>query len=455
LCVLLMVLAPGPVFGQAASPDSVDARPSSPRSLYLADIQLSGATRTPMTTVFRYLPLRPGQAIDQTALVEGVDALRAEGLFKTVSFYTRPGAERGQLILVLEVEEQTLDFRWAAGNTNLDGWYLVPAMLAYDNAFGKGGIFDLQWRIGFRHGGVLLRYGQPRAGDGRNYWGARLSAISTNRPYFSAGVEYRHQVRTTGLATVFGRRFTEHGLGEIGLNFEGVNVSNHSVAYTNSQDGTITADQEIPEEDLPPEIRAAVGQETRAILHLDWQHDTRAAERRAGSPISGIWGRLKGRYVFQENQHSHAGLQADLRAFKNAPGGVLAARLRGALVGEPAAFYDRLYLGGMYTVRGFPTNALSPPGGDTWLWSGSLEFRSCILGDAKGTKLAGVLFVDAGASGSSDADDPYTGVAVGTGYGLRLRVWWLDWIGLDVGFPVTERPLDMRFQVTASIGWSF
>ncbi|MDX2473206.1 MAG: hypothetical protein QNL91_05810, partial [Candidatus Krumholzibacteria bacterium] len=73
----------------------------------------------------------------------------------------------------------------------------------------------------------------------------------------------------------------------------------------------------------------------------------------------------------------------------------------------------------------------------------------------KGTKLAGVFFVDAGASGSSGVADPYTGAAVGTGYGLRLRVWWLDWIGLDVGFPVTDRPLDQRFQVTASIGWSF
>ncbi len=46
-------------------------------------------------------------------------------------------------------------------------------------------------------------------------------------------------------------------------------------------------------------------------------------------------------------------------------------------------------------------------------------------------------------------------MSVGAGYGVRWRVWWLDWIGVDVGFPVTKRPLDQRFQVTASIGWSF
>jgi hemolysin activation/secretion protein len=133
---------------------------------------------------------------------------------------------------------------------------------------------------------------------------------------------------------------------------------------------------------------------------------------------------------------------------------VLALRVRGAVVSEKAAFYDRLYLGGMYTVRGFPTNSLSAPGGDTWLWSSSLEYRTRILGDSKGTKLAGLFFVDAGASGEFDRD-VFGGVSAGAGYGLRLRVWWLDWIGLDVGFPLTDRPIDQRFQVTASIGWSF
>jgi len=450
----LLVLGAGSALGQTAITEGKAAHLSSPRALRLAEIELSGATRTSLATVSRYLDLEPGQAIDQAMLVERVADLRAAGLFKTVSFYTRPGAERGQVILVLEVEEQGLDFRWAAGNTDLDGWYLVPAMLSYNNAFGKGGLFDLQWRIGLRHTGLLLRYGQPRAGDGRSYWGAKLSSISTDRPYFADGVEFRHVVNSGGLSAVYGRRFGENRIAEVGLNLEAISVSHHSTAFTVSADESITVDQEISGDDLPPAIQAAVGDDSRAIVHLDLQRDTRAKQKRAGSPVGGAWGRVKGRFIGQD-ERSHFGLQTDMRVFQEAPGGVLAARLRGAWVGKQAAFYDRLYLGGMYTVRGFATHALSAPGGDTWLWSSSLEYRSRILGDDKGTKLAGVLFVDAGDSGSSDGDDPYTGVAVGAGYGLRMRVWWLDWIGLDVGFPLTDRPLDMRFQVTASIGWSF
>lgn len=450
--LLLVMVAPA-VTAQTSSPDSLPAISAS-RTLVLEDIELTGTGRTPLATVYKYLPLRPGQPIDQTQLIEGVAELRHSGLFKEVAFFTKPGMTRGRLILVLEVRDHSFDFRWAAGNTNLDGWYLVPAMIAYDNPTGHGALLDLQWRIGFRHTGLLLNYRQPRAGSsGRNYWGARLSTISTDWPWFADGVEFRQEVNTSGLATVFGRRYGERWLGEIGLNFEGVSTADYSVAQGNSTDGTITDGEEISGSDLPPGIEDGLGKDARLTATLDIQHDTRSKTKRAGTPVSGVWGRVKGTAIAQ-GPRSNVGLQADFRGYQNGPGGVLALRVRGAVVSEQAAFYDRLYLGGMYTVRGFPTNSLSAPGGDTWLWSSSLEYRSRILGDSKGTKLAGLFFVDAGAAGQFDGDE-FSGTSVGAGYGLRLRVWWLDWIGLDVGFPLTERPVDQRFQVTASIGWSF
>jgi outer membrane protein assembly factor BamA len=424
------------------------------RTLHLAEVQLVGATRTPLSTVYRYLELQPGQPVEQGGLVAAVEALRSANLFSAVTFYTRPGAERGQLVLVLEVQEHRLDFRWGVGNTDLDGWYLAPAMVAYDNAFGHGGFADLQWRIGLRHSGLLLRYGQPRAGNGRDFWSTSLSVMDTERPYFSEGVEYRHNVGVSGLAGVWGRRLGGPHLLELGLKLESVDVAPQATAYNNSPDGMITSQQDIPAGGLPPTVSAAIGRDNRAIFHLDWQYDTRAKEQRAGTPVSGVWGRLKGQALAQGGR-SHGGLQADLRVFHEVAGGVLAGRLRGAWVGEQAAFYDRLYLGGMHSVRGFSTHALSPPGGDTWLCSGSLEYRSRILGDARGTKLAGLFFIDAGASGATDAVDTYHGVAASIGYGARLRVPWLAWIGLDVGFPLTNRPLDQRFAATASIGWSF
>lgn len=424
------------------------------RQLILQDIVIEGTDRTPLSTVLLYLPVQPGQAIDQQTLIGAVAELRDSALFKSLDYYTRPGAERGHLILVLDVEEHGFNLRLGTGNTDLDGWYIVPIMVAYDNALGKGGRLDLQWRFGFRHNGTLLTYARPRAGSGRDYWGTRFFYhLDTDRPYFADGVEYRHYVDRTGLSGVYGRRLTEAWTFEMGLVLETIGADSTSTAVLETSGGEIDVDEDIPYEDLLPEIQAGVGDDYRAIVEMDLQHDTRSKRLRAGTPVGGLWGRVKTQFVWQGDK-SHLGLQTDLRAYQEMPGGVLAARLRGAVVGCEAVFYDRLYLGGMYTVRGFPTHSLSAPGGDTWLFSSSLEYRSRILGQGDKTRLAGLFFMDAGVSGRS-GEGSFSGMSVGAGYGLRLRVKWLGWLGLDVGFPITERPTESRFQVNASIGWSF
>jgi outer membrane protein assembly factor BamA len=441
-----------PAFAQTTPPDSLTTV-SEARALILEDVVLEGATRTSVETVYRYLSMKPGQTIDQAGLVDGVSELRQSGLFKDVSFFTRPGSARGRLVLVLEVREHALDFRWAVGNTNLDGWYLVPAMLAWDNPTGRGDLLDLQWRLGFRHNALLLNYARPWVGDGRDYWATRLSLVSTDRPWFDDGVEYRQQVKSAGLGGVYGRRYGDRWIGELGMKLETFNASNHATAHTSSADGSIMAGDQIEGDELPAGIASSLGRDERLIFQVDVQHDTRSKDLRAGTPVSGIWGRLKTQVALQ-GPSTHAGVQADFRGYRNAPGGVLALRVRGSVVTDHAPFYDRLYLGGMYTVRGFPTNSLSAPAGDTWLMASSLEYRSRILGDARGTRLAGLFFLDAGAAGEFDSD-AFGGVSVGAGYGIRWKVWWLDWIGLDVGFPLTTRPVDQGFQATASIGWSF
>lgn len=451
---LLLSFAPLPAVAspmQLAGPESSAAGET--RTLVLESIELNGATRTSLATVSAFLPLTPGQIVDQKALIESVAELQRSDLFSDVAFSTRPGSSRGRLVLVLDVREHGLDLRWAAGNTDLDGWYLSPVTLVAGNLTGRGDRLDLQLRWGFRHTGTLLGYTRPRIGQKSDYWAVRFGLVDTERPWFSEGVEYRQDVESAGLAGVYGRRWSPRWLGEVGLHLDAVRTSRTARAHTDATDGSVSYGDEIGGDALPRAIRDGLGEDFRAIVHADLQHDTRPPRLRAGSPGGGLWGRVKVHGVVQ-GPRSHLGLAADLRSYRDLPGGVLAMRLRGAAVTANAAFYDRLYLGGMYTVRGFPTHALSAPGGDTWLWSSSLEYRSRILGDGSTTRLAGVLFLDAGASGCYDGD-AVRGIAAGAGYGVRLRVWWLDWIGVDVAFPLTERPLDQRFQVTASIGWSF
>jgi outer membrane protein assembly factor BamA len=204
---------------------------------------------------------------------------------------------------------------------------------------------------------------------------------------------------------------------------------------------------------LPAAVRAAVGERKRQALHLDLLIDSRGRERIAGAPNRGFWGRLKAEVV-HDDVEIFTRATFDLRGYRSLAGGAVAARARVSWVDSPAPFYDRLYLGGLYTVRGFPTHSLSSPGGDTWLWTGTLEYRAPLIGSGERTRLAGGLFADVGASGSA-ADAVFRTPSASLGWGLRLRLGFVGWIGLDVGYPVTRGPYDEAFHVNATIGWSF
>jgi outer membrane protein insertion porin family len=114
-------------------------------------------------------------------------------------------------------------------------------------------------------------------------------------------------------------------------------------------------------------------------------------------------------------------------------------------------FYDRYYLGGAYSLRGFkyrnigprdpmyginPNMANEPIGGDSY-WYGSLEYSIPILDKDNGPSVRFALFCDAGAVGagsysfSGNFDDDY-------GAGLRLDIPHLGPLRLDYGIPITH-----------------
>jgi outer membrane protein insertion porin family len=114
-------------------------------------------------------------------------------------------------------------------------------------------------------------------------------------------------------------------------------------------------------------------------------------------------------------------------------------------------FYDRYYLGGAYSLRGFkyrnigprdPTYGINPSmpdepiGGDSY-WFGSLEYSIPILEKENGPSVRFALFFDAGAVGagpysfSGNFNDNY-------GAGLRLDIPHLGPLRLDYGIPITH-----------------
>ena len=117
-------------------------------------------------------------------------------------------------------------------------------------------------------------------------------------------------------------------------------------------------------------------------------------------------------------------------------------------------FYDRFFLGGLYSMRGYKFRNVAPRdpnyqnpsfganmpnepiGGDSY-WFGSLEYSLPIFEKDGGVSLRFAVFYDIGAvAGSSytistDYDDD-------VGAGIRLNIPHLGPLRLDYGIPITH-----------------
>jgi len=441
----------GPAAASAA-PASTDDTSSVVKLLTLEAVEAHGNTRTSLEVIERYLGLSAGATFDQAGLLAAVARLRDGDLFESVDYYTRPGATRGSLVLVLEVEERGPDLRFGTGNSDLDGWYLIPAALSLDNLTGRGERAAIQLMFGYRTVGMSIHYRRGTTPGDRTFWGAELRARGIERVYFVDGVEYGHPVARGGLNLQLGRRLGGAWSLSTTLLMEASEVDSTGTVWQANDVSGVEAGDEVPFDQLPAGIAAGVGERERTTWRTDLVLDTRSGARRAGSPASGLWGRLRLGYTLQD-QGDFPSASCDLRTYHSLGAGVLGLHGRAAYVGEDAPFYDRLYLGGLYTVRGFPSQSLTAPAGDEWLFNGSLEYRAPLMGDAARPRVAGVLFVDVGRGGAIDG--PSGDVAVSVGWGFRVRLGWLGYLGTDIALPLTDSPVDESFHGHATLGWSF
>jgi outer membrane protein assembly factor BamA len=421
--------------------------------LVIESIEITGNTRTPRETVLRFLPIKPSDQVTADSVLAAVAHLESSQLFSAVEYSTRKGSSRGRIVLELTVKEQGIDVHIGAGYQDLTSWYLIPAELRLDNRLGRGERIRLQARLGYRQSGLVLFFEEPRLGDGEGHWGFSLSGLSSDRVYFLQGSEYRHRVKTGEVEVHGGRKISRHLSWEVGAGIETAEADSFATATTTEQARGVERGDRLEGDDLPGGVIDDLGKRERLIGRAELIWDSRGAGRIAGSAVSGVWGRVRVE-GFLSGSQGYPRATLDVRGYQTLLDAALAGRVRAGVTTRKAPFYDRFSVGGLYTVRGFPSQTLSDPGGDEAFWSASLELRAPLVGAPHNPRLSGLLFIDAAQGNSKNraVSDP---VAVGAGYGLRLRLPWIGWLGLDVGIPITDSPVEEAFRGHGSIGWTF
>jgi len=122
------------------------------------------------------------------------------------------------------------------------------------------------------------------------------------------------------------------------------------------------------------------------------------------------------------------------------------------LSGGDVPFYDRYYLGGLYSLRGFKFRNIAPRdpyygintsmpnepiGGDNY-WFGSMEYSIPIFEKDGGVSLRFAMFYDIGAVGGTEAYSFSSNYDDNWGLGMRLNIPHLGPLRLDYGIPITH-----------------
>jgi outer membrane protein assembly factor BamA len=211
LLCLLALLIPIRALAQAVGgPSSAE--------LQVQDIRCEGNEKVSCDFIRGHLHLSPGAALDEDEIRNAELRLSALRYFDSVAIHLEKGAQRGAVIVVIEVAENSplVTETIAGGSSRLEvGHALVGSRIAHQNLFGEGKLADLTAVASVPTGGpgrnesysVSLRYVDPLMFDSRRWFG--IAAAGWNKFDFEDQYGNFAHTEALSLGATAGWRFAD------------------------------------------------------------------------------------------------------------------------------------------------------------------------------------------------------------------------------------------------------
>jgi outer membrane protein insertion porin family len=355
------------------------------------------------------------------------------GYFDTVNINIEPGSDPNLLDVVVSVKEgQTGTLSGGAGFSSTDQFILM-ANVTQSNLFGRGQILSLNGEIGGTRQNFSLSFTEPWLFD--IPLSAGIDAFNTERVYQD------FTRRSTGGALRFGYELRQFLRGNVMYKYEDVEVKDVS------QLASITLRAE--------EGRSTVSSMTFSLVHntLDnpmfpmkgWMNIGTAEF--AGTFLGGNTDFVK----FQADTGVYIPIIWDTTVHLRARAG-----WGEGINGDRLPVFERYFVGGISTVRGYDVRSLGPQvfgvliGGNKELIF-NVEY---IFPIAPSLKLRGLVFFDAGNAFSEDESIKFQNLRFSVGGGFR----WFSPMGpltFVLGFPLDAEEGEDSSAVQFSIGTPF
>ncbi len=353
--------------------------------VYIDRITIKGNTRTRDNVIRRELRVAEGGVFDSKALRESTQGLQRLMFFEEVSVTPEPSLDPNRMNIVVEVKEKaTGTFSIGAGYSSVDNIILM-GQISENNFLGRGDTLALSANIGGESSRYNLAYTNPSLNDSPLSWGTDL--FNTYREYddytkesWGGGIRFGYPVFEQW--RMFGNySYTDTDLSDVS--------ENASFIIKNSVDLNVTSSVKVSLVRDTRNQRYGASEGSRNLVSVQY----------AGGPLGGDaqFTKVEG----STGWYFPMPLKTVFRVSASA-GQVFENESRKLPV------YERFFLGGLNSVRGFEYGKISPTdpvtgeriGGDK-MWYTNTEIIFPLL-ETQG--LMGVIFYDAGQVLNDDQD---------------------------------------------------
>lgn len=425
---------------------------------YVQKIDIHGNIKTKDKVIRRELAIYPGDVFDMVRVKMSKQRLEGLQYFSKVDARPEPTDPpiAGRKNLIVNVEEQN------TGNMSVGaGFSSVDALVGYAEI--SQGNFDLFHPPYFTGGGQKIRLRVQLGTQRQDY------TLSFIEPWFmgrklALGVDlYRHQLnfespndiydetRTGGRVSLTKALGSDFLIGSVSYTAEQIGISLnggwHGWKTVPNPAGPeyppVTESPNVPNAILD-EVGDSFYQRLGASLAYDTRNSTQLPNHGQRSEVSTEFSAGSSEFYKVEAKSAwyFPGLLKRHVLELNGRTGIA-----DTIAGGGVPFYDRYYLGGLYSLRGYEfrdvaprqkatpgVNVNEPIGGDTY-WFGSAEYSVPIIEKDGGVSLRYALFYDIG----SVSANPYSysiNYTDNWGMGIRLNIPHLGPLRLDYGIPL-------------------
>ncbi len=377
--------------------------------VFVDKIRISGNVKTKDVVIRRELNIQPGQKYDGVEMETAQKRLSNLGIFKNVEVYadTETAGKDRDLIVHLE-EDRTGEISFGAGFSSVDNLtgFLELSQGNFDlfnppSFTGDAQKLKLRSTFGSRVQEFTLDFVEPWLFNRRLLFGTQL--FTRSRSFRNSDYSEDRQ----GFSLRLAKPVFKYSRGELRYSLENVevkNVSDTASQFLKSQEG---------ERDV-----SKVGLTLTRDVRDNFFEATRGSKIRTTIEVAGLGGDVE-YYSITFNPDFYfnpwldhvliAALQiGNIKAFGNS---------------EEVPIFDRFFLGGARSIRGFknrdigPHDFLGEPLGGTFLYFGTFEYVTPII-----EKFKAATFIDYGNLWENFSDVDLSVINVSYGVGLRISL---------------------------------